>query len=58
MMIINLNKRFAYYSLFVLGGLSAILTSTVAKPSINFSLKPLTQDYVERKNAQQMKTYR
>lgn len=58
----KLKRQFAYHSIF-LCGLFAILASTVAKPS--FSLAPslpsfasITQDYVGRKHAAQMKNYR
>lgn len=59
----NVKRHFAHHSIFVFG-LFAILTSTVAKPS--FSLSPpslpsfaaLTQEYVGRKHAAQMKNYR
>lgn len=67
-MIISLKKHFAYICI-VLCGLLAILSSTLAKPSMNGfsfptpfanfpSLSTLTQDFVERRNAEQMKSYR
>lgn len=59
----NVKRQFARHSIFVCG-LFAILTSTFAKPS--FSLAPsslpsfasITQEYVGRRHAAQMKNYR
>lgn len=67
-MIISLKRHFAYICV-VLCSLLALLSSTLAKPSLsafsiptpfsNFpSLSALTQDFVERKHAEQMKSYR
>lgn len=63
-MIISLKRHFAYIGI-VLCGLLAIMSSTVAKPSLSFSFAEtfpsfaaITHDYVERKNAGQMKSYR
>lgn len=63
-MIISLKRHFAYICI-VLCGLLAIMSSTVAKPSLSFSFAEtfpsfaaITHDYVERKNAGQMKSYR
>lgn len=67
-MIISLRKHFAPICI-VLSGILAILSSTFAKPSLsgfslpapfaNFpSLTTITQEFVERKHAEQMKSYR
>lgn len=66
-MIISLKRHFATISI-VLCGLLAIMSSALAKPSIGFSLPTpfanlpsfatITQEFVERKHAEQMKTYR
>jgi len=66
-MIISLKRHFAYICV-VLCSLLALFSSTVAKPSLsaftiptpfsNFpSLSALTQEFVERKHAEQMKSY-
>lgn len=66
-MIISLKRHFAYICV-VLCSFLAILSSTVAKPSLGFtlpapfanlpSISTLTQEFVERKHAEQMKSYR